>query len=408
MAALQLFTSGTSILFLAVGLCATVASGSYYPPIVPYGIPAAASAGYLVPAYVPPYAAYHVAAPAAAAAVDYQRDREPAAQQPKHYQHDAKYYYGGKFQGSCSNDGLYYKDEAAFVICSNGYPSDMSCPPGTKTAEYPSYQAGYYYGYTDLCSVNLVDYGYGPASYSASHQPAAAVGGGAYGDSPLEGYKEKSYHGGYSGDKDDYSSPSSPGAAAPVPSSKETYSTPKQNSYPSSSSSDDSYPPPKSSYNTPAAAAGSYSGYPSLRSKTPDYYAKDEYINVKEAAASYPLTGNTKYNSQSNRPSAAAVSNGYPRSPKDNSNKASYSGSSSNPYVPRDSYAKDTHHTVYGSSNPASGGYQTKDASSSSLYPPKGSSHEPKPAVDSYASSSSYGKVTYPAKTKYSTSDIKF
>lgn len=25
----------------------------------------------------------------------------------------------------------------------------MACPPGTKTAEFPSYQAGYYYGYTD-------------------------------------------------------------------------------------------------------------------------------------------------------------------------------------------------------------------------------------------------------------------
>jgi hypothetical protein len=70
--------------------------------------------------------------------------------------------------GTCSNDGLYYKDDSTFVICSNGYASEQPCPPGTKTGGYPSYQAGYYYGYTDLCSVNLVDYGYGPSSYASS------------------------------------------------------------------------------------------------------------------------------------------------------------------------------------------------------------------------------------------------
>lgn len=63
-----------------------------------------------------------------------------------------------------------------FVVCSNGYPAEQQCPPGTKTAGSPSYQAGYYYGYTDLCSVNLVDYGYAPSSYvpSPAKRPPSA------------------------------------------------------------------------------------------------------------------------------------------------------------------------------------------------------------------------------------------
>ena len=58
-----------------------------------------------------------------------------------------------------------------FVICSNGYPHEQPCPPGTKTSGSPKYQAGYYYGYTDLCSVNLVDYGYGPEYYAPKGYP---------------------------------------------------------------------------------------------------------------------------------------------------------------------------------------------------------------------------------------------
>jgi len=68
--------------------------------------------------------------------------------------------------GSCVTDGLYYRDDTTFVICSNGYPHEQPCPPGTKTSGSPRYQPGYYYGYTDLCSVNLVDYGYGPEYYA--------------------------------------------------------------------------------------------------------------------------------------------------------------------------------------------------------------------------------------------------
>ena len=68
--------------------------------------------------------------------------------------------------GTCQGDGLYYKDDTTFVMCSNGYSHQQPCPPGTKTSGSPSYKAGYYYGYTDLCSVNLVDYGLGPEHYA--------------------------------------------------------------------------------------------------------------------------------------------------------------------------------------------------------------------------------------------------
>ena len=60
---------------------------------------------------------------------------------------------------------MYYKDEMTYVVCSNGYASHLPCPPGTKTDKFPSYTAGYYYGSSDLCSINLVDVGYGPHSY---------------------------------------------------------------------------------------------------------------------------------------------------------------------------------------------------------------------------------------------------
>jgi len=76
--------------------------------------------------------------------------------------------------GSCVTDGLYYRDDTTFVICSNGYPHEQPCPPGTKTSGSPRYQPGYYYGYTDLCSVNLVDYGYGPEYYAPRGYPYLA------------------------------------------------------------------------------------------------------------------------------------------------------------------------------------------------------------------------------------------
>ena len=68
-------------------------------------------------------------------------------------------------------DGLYYNDEMTYVVCSNGYASHQPCPPGTKTDKFPTYKAGYYYGSSDLCSVNLVDLGYGPHSYMPHPMP---------------------------------------------------------------------------------------------------------------------------------------------------------------------------------------------------------------------------------------------
>lgn len=79
--------------------------------------------------------------------------------------------------GSCVADGLYYRDDTTFIICSNGYPHEQPCPPGTKTSGSPRYQAGYYYGYTDLCSVNLVDYGYGPEYYAPRGYPEGSAPG---------------------------------------------------------------------------------------------------------------------------------------------------------------------------------------------------------------------------------------
>jgi hypothetical protein len=118
------------------------------------------------------------------------------------YQTETKYYYGGKYQGGCTTDGLYYYDDTMFVICSNGYPHEQPCPPGTKTSGSPKYQAGYYYGYTDLCSVNLVDYGYGPEYYAPKGYPVAGDG---YAADKKESYGDKGAgYGGYASDKGAY------------------------------------------------------------------------------------------------------------------------------------------------------------------------------------------------------------
>ena len=106
-------------------------------------------------------------------------------------------------------DGLYYRDDTTFVICSNGYPHEQPCPPGTKTSGSPRYQPGYYYGYTDLCSVNLVDYGYGPEYYAPRGYPAShdgyespkgsggyaseGRGAGGYGAAASAGYERVGY-----------------------------------------------------------------------------------------------------------------------------------------------------------------------------------------------------------------------
>jgi len=130
-------------------------------------------------------------------------------------------------------DGLYYRDDTTFVICSNGYPHEQPCPPGTKTSGSPRYQPGYYYGYTDLCSVNLVDYGYGPEYYaprgypylSPDHRERGAAG--APGRSHVGRAASAGPAGGYGGD----SRPAVPSGGAP-PSSYSGRSSSAGESYP--------------------------------------------------------------------------------------------------------------------------------------------------------------------------------
>ncbi|KAK2161056.1 hypothetical protein LSH36_122g08022 [Paralvinella palmiformis] len=77
-----------------------------------------------------------------------------------------RYYYGGVYRGSCQSDGLYYRDEDSFVVCSNGNAYIQPCAPGTRSSGQHRYSPGYYYGYSDFCDVNLVDQGFGPAHYA--------------------------------------------------------------------------------------------------------------------------------------------------------------------------------------------------------------------------------------------------
>ena len=51
------------------------------------------------------------------------------------------------------------------MYCSNGNPYVQPCAPGTRNSGDGTYNPGYYYGYSDFCNVNLVDYGYGPDAY---------------------------------------------------------------------------------------------------------------------------------------------------------------------------------------------------------------------------------------------------
>jgi len=70
--------------------------------------------------------------------------------------------------GYCPRDGLYYKDDTTFVICSNGYASEQPCPAGTKTGEVHIYPGGYFNGPSDLCNINIVEYEIAPSSYTSA------------------------------------------------------------------------------------------------------------------------------------------------------------------------------------------------------------------------------------------------
>ena len=48
------------------------------------------------------------------------------------------------------------------------------CAPGTRNSGHANYAPGYYYGYSDFCDVNLVDFGY--AAGYAGYQVRETVG----------------------------------------------------------------------------------------------------------------------------------------------------------------------------------------------------------------------------------------
>jgi hypothetical protein len=366
-----------SLLVALCGLVASEAVGAYYQS--PYVYAPAAAAGYILPAYVPQYGAYgayHVAPVAGSAYYGVQQDK---TQQQTYEKPQDKYYYGGKFQGSCSNDGLYYKDDTTFVICSNGYASEQPCPPGTKTGGYPSYQAGYYYGYTDLCSVNLVDYGYGPSSYVSAPEK----------ESTQAGYKEKSYA--YD-EKKEYNSYG-----------KEAYSTSRSTSY-TAAPAVDAYPAPKASYptnnaypsapasyapkNTYSAVARDAAGY-EIKESYPSYPSANQYLSTVSSyttKAAYQPVASSSYTSRNSYSPSSGGSNPY--APKD----ATYSAGSQ-AYPSNDLYdAKNTYQakdTTYPSSYPSS--YQSKDTS----YQAKDTAYSPR---DDYVKDTYSAKGAYPEK----------
>ena len=63
--------------------------------------------------------------------------------------------------GTCGRDGLYYMDASTFVFCSNGNAYYQPCAPGTRNSGQNKFSPGFYYGYSEFCDVNLVDFGYG-------------------------------------------------------------------------------------------------------------------------------------------------------------------------------------------------------------------------------------------------------
>ena len=70
------------------------------------------------------------------------------------------YSYHGLFEGQCKYDGLYYRDEKSFILCSNGIPYEQYCAPGSRNSGYEKFSYGDYYSMMNFCDINLVDQGY--------------------------------------------------------------------------------------------------------------------------------------------------------------------------------------------------------------------------------------------------------
>ena len=77
----------------------------------------------------------------------------------------------------CGEDGLYYKNEYNFVICSNGNSYVQPCAPGTRNSGSSHYTPGFYYGYSNFCDVNLVDFGYAANAYAHGYGKKPSYGG---------------------------------------------------------------------------------------------------------------------------------------------------------------------------------------------------------------------------------------
>jgi len=86
------------------------------------------------------------------------------------YADDGKYIYHGLYPGSCTADGLYYKDYTNYVMCTGGLAYPQVCSPGTKCSEEGKYTYGDYYSLGDFCNVNLLVAGYKPVA-NAYHAP---------------------------------------------------------------------------------------------------------------------------------------------------------------------------------------------------------------------------------------------
>jgi len=98
------------------------------------------------------------------------------------------YLLGGWFLGAvCSNDGYYFNDQASITLCSNGNAYRVRCAPGTQNSGGRHYSKSY----SDFCTVNLNDYGYGASKYASqqSFSSGHGHGGGGYGHQQAPSYK---------------------------------------------------------------------------------------------------------------------------------------------------------------------------------------------------------------------------
>jgi len=101
------------------------------------------------------------------------------------------YLLGGWCLGAvCSNDGYYFNDQASITLCSNGNAYRVRCAPGTQNSGGRHYSKSY----SDFCTVNLNDYGYGASKYASQQSFSSGHGhggggGGGYGHQQAPSYK---------------------------------------------------------------------------------------------------------------------------------------------------------------------------------------------------------------------------